>query len=85
MSKLRKYFSMKILSLFSMVIFITLLPFIMMIEVGCKYNNLIILIVGAVANLKGCGKESAAILFWVHIFAVFSMAAWIVLYLAILF
>ncbi|KAJ6841781.1 protein PIN-LIKES 6 [Iris pallida] len=40
---------------------------------------------GAVANLRGCGKESAAILFWVHIFAVFSMAAWIVLYLAILF
>lgn len=40
---------------------------------------------GAVANLRGCGKESAAILFWVHIFAVFSMATWIVLYLAILF
>lgn len=40
---------------------------------------------GAVANLRGCGKESAAILFWVHIFAVFSMAAWIVLYIHILF
>ncbi|XP_072955137.1 protein PIN-LIKES 6-like [Typha angustifolia] len=40
---------------------------------------------GAVANLRGCGKESAAILFWVHIFAVFSMAGWIVLYLALLF
>lgn len=40
---------------------------------------------GAVANLRGCGKESAAILFWVHIFAVFSMAGWIVLYLSILF
>uniref|UniRef100_A0A0D9YGI6 Auxin efflux carrier component n=1 Tax=Oryza glumipatula TaxID=40148 RepID=A0A0D9YGI6_9ORYZ len=34
---------------------------------------------GAVANLRGCGKESAAILFWVHIFAVFSMAGWIIL------
>lgn len=40
---------------------------------------------GAVASLRGCGKESAAILFWVHIFAVFTMAGWIVLYLAILF
>ncbi|XP_017697088.2 protein PIN-LIKES 6-like [Phoenix dactylifera] len=40
---------------------------------------------GAVANLRGCGKESAAVLFWVHIFAVFSMAGWIVLYLVILF
>ncbi|OMO88487.1 Auxin efflux carrier [Corchorus capsularis] len=40
---------------------------------------------GAVANLRGCGKESAAVLFWVHIFAVFSMAGWIVLYLHILF
>ncbi|XP_068668341.1 protein PIN-LIKES 6-like [Aristolochia californica] len=40
---------------------------------------------GAVANLRGCGKEAAAVLFWVHIFAVFSMAGWIVLYLAILF
>ncbi|KAG0479111.1 hypothetical protein HPP92_013830 [Vanilla planifolia] len=40
---------------------------------------------GAVANLRGCGKEAAAILFWVHIFAIFSMAGWIILYLRILF
>ncbi|GMH10061.1 hypothetical protein Nepgr_011902 [Nepenthes gracilis] len=40
---------------------------------------------GAVANLRGCGKESAAILFWVHIFAIFSMAGWIVLYIHLLF
>ncbi|XP_020274015.1 protein PIN-LIKES 6 [Asparagus officinalis] len=40
---------------------------------------------GAVANLRGCGKESAAVLFWVHIFAVFSMSAWIILYIRILF
>ncbi|XP_020698986.1 protein PIN-LIKES 6 isoform X1 [Dendrobium catenatum] len=40
---------------------------------------------GAVANLRGCGKESAAILFWVHIFAVISMAGWIILYLRLLF
>ncbi|KAK6279673.1 hypothetical protein POUND7_019940 [Theobroma cacao] len=40
---------------------------------------------GAVANLRGCGKEAAAVLFWVHIFAVFSMAGWIILYLNILF
>ncbi|KAL5220817.1 hypothetical protein ABZP36_025530 [Zizania latifolia] len=40
---------------------------------------------GAVANLRGCGKESAAILFWVHIFAVFSMAGWIIFYLSLLF
>ncbi|KAL1545367.1 Protein PIN-LIKES 6 [Salvia divinorum] len=40
---------------------------------------------GAVANLRGCGKEAASILFWVHIFAVFSMAGWIILYLNILF
>ncbi|GMI93111.1 PIN-LIKES 6 [Hibiscus trionum] len=40
---------------------------------------------GAVANLRGCGKEAAAVLFWVHIFAIFSMAGWIVLYLNILF
>ncbi|XVE84293.1 hypothetical protein DITRI_Ditri17bG0001300 [Diplodiscus trichospermus] len=40
---------------------------------------------GAVANLRGCGKESAAVLFWVHIFAVFSMAGWIILYMNILF
>ncbi|CAA6661898.1 unnamed protein product [Spirodela intermedia] len=40
---------------------------------------------GAVANLRGCGREAAATLFWVHIFAIFSMAGWIVLYLNILF
>ncbi|WOK95891.1 protein PIN-LIKES 6-like isoform X1 [Canna indica] len=40
---------------------------------------------GAVANLRGCGKEAASVLFWVHIFAVFSMAGWIILYLNILF
>ncbi|KAI0527563.1 hypothetical protein KFK09_003167 [Dendrobium nobile] len=40
---------------------------------------------GAVANLRGCGKESAAILFWVHIFAILSMAGWIILYLRLLF
>ncbi|XP_006644905.1 protein PIN-LIKES 6-like [Oryza brachyantha] len=40
---------------------------------------------GAVANLRGCGKESASILFWVHIFAVLSMAGWIILYLNLLF
>ncbi|RDX99698.1 Protein PIN-LIKES 6 [Mucuna pruriens] len=40
---------------------------------------------GAVANLRGCGRDAAAVLFWVHIFAVFSMAGWIILYLRILF
>ncbi|XP_020590084.1 protein PIN-LIKES 6-like, partial [Phalaenopsis equestris] len=40
---------------------------------------------GAVANLRGCGKEAAAVLFWVHIFAVISMAGWIILYLRLLF
>ncbi|XP_073100670.1 protein PIN-LIKES 6 [Elaeis guineensis] len=40
---------------------------------------------GAVAILRGCGKEAASVLFWVHIFAVFSMAGWIVLYLGLLF
>ncbi|MFQ6627740.1 hypothetical protein Gotur_007214 [Gossypium turneri] len=40
---------------------------------------------GAVANLRGYGKEAAASLFWVHVFAVFSMAGWIILYLNILF
>ncbi|KAJ4896645.1 Auxin efflux carrier family protein [Raphanus sativus] len=34
---------------------------------------------GAVANLRGCGRESAAVLFWVHIFAIFSMAGWMFL------
>ncbi|XP_010922814.1 protein PIN-LIKES 6 [Elaeis guineensis] len=40
---------------------------------------------GAVANLRGWGKESAAVLFWVHIFAVFSISGWILLYLGLLF
>ncbi|KAF8394787.1 hypothetical protein HHK36_018723 [Tetracentron sinense] len=40
---------------------------------------------GAVASLRGCGRDAAAVLFWVHIFAIFSMAGWIVLYLSILF
>ncbi|XP_057435451.1 protein PIN-LIKES 6 [Lotus japonicus] len=40
---------------------------------------------GAVANLRGCGKEAAGVLFWVHIFAIISMAGWIVLFLNILF
>uniref|UniRef100_A0A7N0V726 PIN-like protein n=1 Tax=Kalanchoe fedtschenkoi TaxID=63787 RepID=A0A7N0V726_KALFE len=40
---------------------------------------------GAVANLRGCGREAAAVLFWVHIFAIISMAGWIILYLNILF
>ncbi|XP_008463302.1 protein PIN-LIKES 6 isoform X1 [Cucumis melo] len=39
----------------------------------------------AVATLRGCGRESAAILFWVHIFAVISMAGWFILYFRILF
>ncbi|PPR82214.1 hypothetical protein GOBAR_AA38504 [Gossypium barbadense] len=42
-------------------------------------------VLSAVANLRGYGKEAAASLFWVHIFAVFSMAGWIILYLNILF
>ncbi|KAI8559559.1 hypothetical protein RHMOL_Rhmol04G0183800 [Rhododendron molle] len=40
---------------------------------------------GAVASLRGCGRDAAAVLFWVHIFAVLSMAGWIVLYLHLLF
>lgn len=40
---------------------------------------------GAVASLRGCGKEAASVLFWVHIFAIFSMAGWIILYFNILF
>lgn len=43
------------------------------------------ILAGAVANLRGCGKEAASILFWVHIFAILSMAGWIILYLTILF
>lgn len=40
---------------------------------------------GAVASLRGCGRDAAAVLFWVHVFAILSMAGWIVLYLHILF
>ncbi|XP_014496611.1 protein PIN-LIKES 6 [Vigna radiata var. radiata] len=40
---------------------------------------------GAVANLRGCGRDAAAVLFWVHIFAIISMAGWIILFLYILF
>lgn len=43
------------------------------------------ILAGAVANLRGCGRDAAAVLFWVHIFAVISMAGWITLYLNILF
>lgn len=52
---------------------------------NCSLIVITFLKTGAVANLRGCGKESAAILFWVHIFAVFSMAGWIILFLRILF
>jgi len=41
---------------------------------------------GAVANLRGFAeKEATAILFWVHVVAMFSMTLWITLYLNILF
>ncbi|XP_020113855.1 protein PIN-LIKES 6-like [Ananas comosus] len=40
---------------------------------------------GVIANLRGCGKESAAILFWVHLCAIISMTGWITLYLSMLF
>lgn len=40
---------------------------------------------GALASLRGCGREAAAVLFWVHIFAIFSMAGWMILFLRILF
>lgn len=41
---------------------------------------------GAVANLRGFAEvEASAILFWIHICAVFSMAIWIILYLHLLF
>jgi len=41
---------------------------------------------GAVANLRGHGaKEASAILFWEHILAVFSIAAWLILYINVLF
>jgi hypothetical protein len=48
-------------------------------------DNKSVFFVGIVANLRGCGKESASILFWVHIFAVFSMAGRIIFYLTLLF
>ncbi|XP_004249020.1 protein PIN-LIKES 6 [Solanum lycopersicum] len=50
-----------------------------------QYSMPTSILAGAVANLRGCGKEAASILFWVHIFAVISMAGWIILYLNILF
>ncbi|CAM0951973.1 unnamed protein product [Alopecurus aequalis] len=40
---------------------------------------------GAVANLHGCGAESAAVLFWMYVCAVFSVAGWMVLYIRMLF
>ncbi|KAI4994250.1 protein PIN-LIKES 6-like [Hordeum vulgare subsp. vulgare] len=40
---------------------------------------------GAVANLRGCGEESAAVLFWMYVCAVFSVAGWMVLYIRTLF
>lgn len=41
---------------------------------------------GAVANLRGFAEmEAAAILFWIHICAIFSMAIWIILFLHLLF
>lgn len=40
---------------------------------------------GTVSSLRGCGKEAASILFWVHIFAVFSMTLWVTVFLNILF
>lgn len=41
---------------------------------------------GAVANLRGFAEmEASAILFWIHICAIFSMAIWIILYLHLLF
>jgi hypothetical protein len=48
-------------------------------------DNKSVFFADAVANLRECGKESASILFWVHIFAVFSMAGWIIFYLTLLF
>ncbi|KQK21843.1 protein PIN-LIKES 6-like [Brachypodium distachyon] len=40
---------------------------------------------GAVANLRGCGEESAAVLFWMYVCATFSVAGWMVLYIRMLF
>lgn len=59
--------------------------FYLRIEIGGRLDFCVCMTTGAVANLRGCGKEAAAVLFWVHIFAFFSMAGWIVLYIAILF
>jgi hypothetical protein len=38
-----------------------------------------------VASLRGCGEESAAVLFWMYVCAVFSVAGWMVLYIRMLF
>eukprot|EP01018_Ginkgo_biloba_P015365 Gb_24378 [translate_table: standard] len=44
------------------------------------------ILAGAVANLRGFAeKEASAILFWIHICAIFSMAMWIILYVHLLF
>eukprot|EP01018_Ginkgo_biloba_P037791 Gb_31809 [translate_table: standard] len=44
------------------------------------------ILAGAVANVRGFAeKEASAILFWVHICAMFSMTMWIILYLNVLF
>lgn len=44
------------------------------------------ILAGAVAALRGVNeKEASAILFWEHIFSVFSIALWLILYLNVLF
>lgn len=44
------------------------------------------ILAGAVTNLRGhAEKEASAILFYEHIFAVISMAGWLVLYINVLF
>jgi predicted permease len=44
------------------------------------------ILAGAVASLRGHGaKEASAILFYEHILAVFSIAAWLILYINVLF
>ncbi|KAJ7570267.1 hypothetical protein O6H91_01G112400 [Diphasiastrum complanatum] len=44
------------------------------------------ILAGAVASLRGhCEKEASAILFWQHIFAIPSIAGWLVLYFKFLF
>eukprot|EP00252_Welwitschia_mirabilis_P023100 TRINITY_DN6448_c0_g1_i1.p1 TRINITY_DN6448_c0_g1~~TRINITY_DN6448_c0_g1_i1.p1 ORF type:complete len:411 (+),score=59.61 TRINITY_DN6448_c0_g1_i1:344-1576(+) len=41
---------------------------------------------GAIANIRGYAeKEASAVLFWVHVVALFSMTLWITLYLNLLF